>query len=831
MVNFKKLDNYKAKSVPIIPEDIINRHRKPDYFNDLFSNQKEILNNWYENRNKKDTVIKLHTGGGKTLVGLLIAQSTMNELQEPVLYLTPNNQLVQQTIRIAEDFGIPTVTYQRGKNLDSEFINGKAIMVASYQALFNGRSKFGVVGSGLSVPQEIGGIILDDAHTSFPTLRESFTLGIESGTEAYQELIGIFKEDFKKIDRLGTYEDIISNKESNVLEIPYWAWISKISIVKEILVRNNVNSNIQWPLLRDYLNMCHTLVSSKEIVITPILPLIDQFPSFINCKRRIYMSATITDDSDLIRMFNADCASVQHPLRSSSLAGISERMILTPEFMPFDYSEEMNKKLIQWLIEKRNINSIILTPSFKESEKYKDIGEIIEEDIDSIVEKLKNNHLTKPVVFSNRYDGIDLPHDACRVLIMSGLPKGNATYEIYLSSVLSNDSTIAGILAQRIEQGIGRAARGSGDHCIVLLLGNDLFSWISKEKNFNMLTNATKAQLRIGEMVSKAIGDPNELVETILQSLERDEDWITHHNTKLAEMMNEDNFVMNFDLAKVERKSLDLWKNGYHDKAIDKLEKYLNKNELNERLRGWHEYNIARISYDWGNIKKSEDIHQQAFFHNSNLNRPMTKPPYRKISIPGKQSKEIVKRIGDYRKRLGYLTSFEEIVKNIHKDASSNQFEQAICELGKILGFSSQRLDSNGSGPDLLWLISDRQAIIIEAKSRKKEKNAFNKEEHGQLLVAGEWFKKEYPEYEYILASIHPNIDATTNAWAERSYVLTYANLNLLIEETRALLKALISSHLNNDDLEIECETILSATNLTPDKLIDKYFKNFKTLS
>ncbi|MGO2095092.1 MAG: DEAD/DEAH box helicase family protein [Mammaliicoccus sciuri] len=831
MVNFKKLDNYESKKDPIIPEDIINRHRKPEYFNDLFSNQKEILNNWYENRNNRDTVIKLHTGGGKTLVGLLIAQSTMNELREPVLYLTPNNQLVQQTIIMAKDFGIPTVTYQKGKPLDSEFINGKSIMVASYQSLFNGKSKFGVARSGPGVPQEIGGIILDDAHTSFPILRESFTIRLDAGTEVYRELIEIFREDFKKIDRLGTYEDVISNKESNVLEVPFEAWISKFSNIKEILVRNNISDNIQWPLLRDHLNMCHALVSSKEVVITPILPLIDQFPSFTNCKRRIYMSATITDDSDLIRMFNADNTSVQKPLRSSSLAGISERMILTPEFMPFDYNDEINKTLIKWLVEQKSINSIILTPSFKESEKYESIGQIIESNIDNIVEKLKSGHLNKPVVFSNRYDGIDLPQDACRLLVMSGLPRGNSTYEMYLSSVLSDDSTIASILAQRIEQGMGRAARGSGDHCIVLLLGNDLFSWISKEKNFNKLTNATKAQLRVGEMVSKAIGSPNELAQTILQGIERDQDWITHHNTKLSEMMNEDNFVMNFDLAEVERKALNLWKNGYHDKAIDKIEKYLEKSDLNERLRGWHEYNIARISYDWNNTKKSEDMHKQAFFHNSNLNRPVTPPPYRKITIPGKQSKEIVRKIGNYRKRLGHLATFDEIVKNLHKDATSNQFEKALDDLGKVLGFNSQRLDNNGSGPDLLWLISDRQAIIIEAKSRKKEKTAFNKAEHGQLLVAGEWFKKEYPKYDYILASIHPNADATPNAWADSTYVLTYKNLNSLIDETRALMKKLVSSQLNENDLEIECETLLASSNLSPDNLIAKYFKNFTPLN
>lgn len=55
----------------------------------MYTSQTEILQKWFDRRNERDIVLKLHTGGGKTLVGLLIAQSTQNETGEPVLYLTP----------------------------------------------------------------------------------------------------------------------------------------------------------------------------------------------------------------------------------------------------------------------------------------------------------------------------------------------------------------------------------------------------------------------------------------------------------------------------------------------------------------------------------------------------------------------------------------------------------------------------------------------------------------------------------------------------------------------------------------------------------------------
>ena len=64
-----------------------------------------------------------------------------------------------------------------------------------------------------------------------------------------------------------------------------------------------------------------------------------------------------------------------------------------------------------------------------------------------------------------------------------------------------------------------------------------------------------------------------------------------------------------------------------------------------------------------------------------------------------------------------------------------------------MLGLSAERRDANGEGPDVLWLLPSKVGIVIEAKSRKKEKNALTKEDHGQLLVAAEWFAANYPQY------------------------------------------------------------------------------------
>ena len=184
MVDFKKLRESKIQPTVIEPVEIFRRLPKPIGINDLYVSQAQVLEEWYERRNRdRDIVIKLNTGGGKTLVGLLIAQSILNEHHEPVIYLSPTVQLVKQTVQKAVEYSIPAVAYEKGKDLPDEFLAGKSVLVCSYEALFNAASKkFGV--RGISVPISVGAILLDDAHVAFSRVRESFTLRIDSKKSA-----------------------------------------------------------------------------------------------------------------------------------------------------------------------------------------------------------------------------------------------------------------------------------------------------------------------------------------------------------------------------------------------------------------------------------------------------------------------------------------------------------------------------------------------------------------------------------------------------------------------------------------------------------------------
>lgn len=834
MVDFKKLKNAKQKSLPTDPVEIFRRLPRTPKITDLYSSQAQVLEDWYKRKDQNDVVLKLHTGGGKTLVGLLIAQSIINEKKEPVIYLAPTIQLVNQTIEKAEEYGIPAVEYLKSTDFQDEFLTAKSILVCTYQALFNGKSRFGAPGSSRNV-LKAGAIILDDAHVSLSSIRDSFTLTIESGKdiEDYNFIAGLFRSDFKKLGKIGTYDDVISGKDSNVLEVPYWSWKANSTVVNEFL-RKRENNIFVWPLVRDSIDYCHCLITRSSIVITPILPLVDLIPTFYNCKSRIYMSATIADDSSIIRTFGADSDSIAAPITSRSLAGVSERLILCPELMDLDKGGVRNlvKNIIAWSA--KNVGTVVLTPSGKASLIWQDVATVVDDtnEVEIKVKELQDRLTKGPFVFANRYDGIDLPGDACRTLVMAGLPKGTSEYDLYRSSVFLNGEAINSTLSQRIEQGIGRAARGPGDYCVVIITEKDLISWISRTSNVKYLTSSTRAQLEIGLEVSKDVNSLEELGNTILSCINRDPDWIAYHADALADAVDNQGIDnLSLETAGVEQKALKLWRDGYYEKAISTIKKYCLK-DIDSENKAWLLQLAARIALYWGRSDLSQELQELAFSNNRYLLRPKIAPTYQQISVETKQVEKIVGTISDYFPRKGLLATYEEIITLLVPESTSNQFEESLMKLGELLGFTGERPEKiyggEGGAPDVIWLLDNSLALVIEVKSRKKVTNALTKEELGQLLSSTEWFKKKYSNYSFKSVSVHPSVYATKSTTTDDVYVLTLDSLNVLISNTQKMLEELCDSEITKQQMLTRCSSLLKEYNLTSENIGSTYLQKFK---
>jgi len=81
-------------------------------------------------------------------------------------------------------------------------------------------------------------------------------------------------------------------------------------------------------------------------------------------------------------------------------------------------------------------------------------------------------------ILANRYDGIDLPDNACRILILDSLPFFVNMADKFEQTARRGSRLISKKLAQKIEQGLGRSVRSEKDYSVIIFIGSELVSFI-----------------------------------------------------------------------------------------------------------------------------------------------------------------------------------------------------------------------------------------------------------------------------------------------------------------------------------------------------------------
>jgi len=532
MVDFKKrLAQYSGEK-HVNPLDIYDRLDRASDKGPLRPAQVAVLDEWHkESRNKRDLILKLNTGQGKTLIGLLMLQSKMNENEGSALYLCPNNLLVNQTIVQAKQFGISCVTTDG--DLPDEFLDGKSILVTSVHKLFNGWSKFKL--GPQSIPVE--NIVIDDAHACIDSIKDSYTIKLPSDHQAYVEILELFSTSLEE-QGAGTYADIRRKDFGAFLPVPYWDWIDRNAEVVRILskyVSSNDSIRFAWPLVKDILRDCLCVISGNSLEISPYRAPLQMFGSYYKAKHRIFMSATITDDSFLIKGLGLSEETVNSPLIYKDEKWSGEKMILIPSMIHSSLTDTEIVNLFAKPFPDRKFGIVILCPSFDSATIWKAAGAYVanKADIQSRVEMLRKRIYGETLVVVNRYDGIDLPDDTCRILVMDSKPFSEDLLDRYIEACREGSEVVAVKTARIIEQGLGRSVRGEKDFSVIILTGSDLIRCVKTRDARKYFSNQTRTQIEIGlevtEMGKDEINDdtaPEKILRDLMnQCLRRDEGW------------------------------------------------------------------------------------------------------------------------------------------------------------------------------------------------------------------------------------------------------------------------------------------------------------------
>lgn len=754
MIDFKKKLGTSSIPKKIIPKEIYESLDRRSIAGPLRPAQEFILDEWFNNRlNEHDLIIKLHTGEGKTLIGLLILQSKINSGDGPCLYVCPNKYLAEQTCLEAKKFGIPYCIIEEG-GLPNEFLDGKKIFITHVQKVFNGKTIFGLNNNSI----EVKNIILDDSHACIDSLKQSFTIQIPKSNSLYNDLKSLFSEDIRNQGE-GSYLEIEQGDYETQLPISYWSWMDKKSEVLTLLSNHKEDKELLfcWPIIKDDIENCQAYITGNSIEISPYYMPIHNFGSFQRASQRILMSATTQDDSFFIKGLGFSLGSVKNPLTNLKQKWSGEKMLLIPSLIHEDLDREY---IINQLAKpsKRTYGITALISSFQKSKLYESMGAIVAttEQIFKIVNNLKQRHFDQTVVFVNRYDGIDLPDEACRILIIDSKPFFNSLNDKYEENCRPTSDIINIKIAQKVEQGLGRSVRGEKDYSIILLIGADLVKFIRSSKSNKYFSSQTRKQIEIGlEIVTLAedeVGKGEDAVKVLNslmnQSLKRDEGWKEYYKEEMNKIEPTVNRPIIYEKLSIEREAEELHFKGNSEKACEKMQKLIDEYCDDDFERGWYLQLLARYKYF---ISKSEanSLQKSAFEKNLQLLKPKEGVSYKKLEyIHENRLRRIKEWISQFKNYEELMLSLDNTLSDLSFGMPSEKFEKALKDVGLMLGFLSQRPDKEfKKGPDNLWCGVDNKYLIFECKSEVDEKREeISKQEAGQMNSHCAWFKKEYQE-------------------------------------------------------------------------------------
>jgi hypothetical protein len=773
----------------IDPRDIfltLSRDKKFAFPRDI---QTEVMKAWFGQRDNPDTVVKLNVGSGKTLVGLLLLQSSLNEGIRPAIYIAPDKQLVDQVLAEAKTLGIDAVDDPR----DTAVQSGEKIAVTTVHRLFNGKSIFGIGSEGVKL--KIGAIVIDDVHACIATINEQFRIQLPNTHKAYHAIYNIAKSDLQR-QSFARFLDLKNGDPQALMEIPYWTWHDHQKDILEALHAHKGDDELlfSYPLLNGVLPQCRCVMSGQKLEIEPFCPPTDLVMAFSKAKRRIYMTATLADDSALVTHFAANPKKLSNPIVPVSSQSMGERMILMPQELNADFDADDIRKLLVAIAKKENV--VVIVPSKQTADLWKGDADqiLLAENVVDGIAKLRQKHVGLTVLV-NRYDGIDLTHEACRVLAIVGLPEVTAYTELTDMAVLSDSQSSLRRQMQRIEQGMGRGVRSNDDYCVVLLVGAKLTARIKTPEGTALLTPATRAQLDLSRKVAKQLADVDlkGLKEVIDQCLDRDPDWVKVSKMALLKAKTQPGLAIDGKSVAI-RSAFDLSRAGDHKAAVEVLQTAVNAVADNDE-KAWLLQKGAAIEHHISPAE-SQKMLLAAYKLNPNVLRPMEGVAYQKLSAhAGAQTATIQKfqqsRFLEAADRLLYANQLLDEL--MFHTVPADRFEAALNSVAEFIGIKCQRPEKLfGEGPDNLWALPSGSFLVIECKNNATSEKGISKADLGQLDQGMTWFSAKYPAASGTPVIVHPHRKLGDGASAvSQMRVMTEEGLKKLRQALEAFAKGL----------------------------------------
>ena len=737
----------------------------------LWSHQADLLREYHRAHLKtQDLALELPTGAGKTLVGLLIADFRRKKFDERVVYLCPTRQLARQVGTRAAEYGIhahvligPQADYP-AKHFH-EYKESSATAITTYSGLFNTNPRI----------DDPNVIILDDAHAGENYISDLWSVEIsrETLSELFNGIIDLIETVLPPSFAHRLRSDDVPPWEQRDVELLPGIYLREKQSSLHDLLESSLSEGepawYSWQLIKDHLHACNLFISWANVLLRPVIPPTMTHPPFSRAHQRVYMSATLGSGGELERI-----TGVKRIERLPIPAGWDKqssgrRLMLIPELSLdsnscFSATVESIQQAERALV---LVPNNTLRASIKAELASQDIEVLSAQDIEESIEKFTGKS-NCALVLANRYDGLDLPDEACRLLVIYGLPCGTNLYESFLLTRLAATSLLRDRILTRLSQGLGRCTRSDNDYAAVFFLGSDLTEFLIKAENRGCLHPELQAELEFGVENSRDITEED--LQNLLDALlDQTEDWdeaekaivsLRPLKKRTADVVADRlRTVVSDEVAYVYA----LWSNDF-ETALEKSKSISDNLEGNETqgYRGWWYYlhgdsalMLLDASDDGSLASVAKDSFRRAAKCVSSVSWLAELSRIKVNGQPIASADEVdlatpraVEGIKAQLVSLGFTgQKFERAMAAFSADINEDDadaFHRGLETLGRLLGFKSEVPNVDGA-PDCVWSLGDTIHIVHEAKTKQNPENPIAKKDVQQATGHREWVKSNRP--------------------------------------------------------------------------------------
>jgi hypothetical protein len=705
--------------------------------------QQDVLREFNDKfKNVADLALELPTGTGKTTAGLLIAEWRRLAGQK-VAFLCLTNQLASQVIEEGKRLGIACADLRGTKETrdvaeEAKYRTKAAVAVTTYSNLFNVNP----------VIRDADLLIFDDAHGGEQFVSSMWTVSIKRHTDAqlFNDVLSALSPAMTSTQIAGVFDNTAPVGVVDQADVQHHP--ECIERLESVLGETDHNSRYAWSQIKHHPESCFFLVSAHEISIRPFISPTHTHDPFRHAKQRLYMSATLGGGSDLLRAYGIQKIEI---LRSQS-AQWGRRYIFVPSLYcteedSYAFFGQLWKKINPQRAVLLSPSDRILTDSFDKiaaataKQPERRMSSAISESLTTFT-----NSTNVILTLAGRYDGLDLPDDQCRLLVLSGSPVAINLLERHLSERWKLTALFRRRERTRLIQGMGRCTRNATDFALIFLMGQALADSATSSTFLEEFPPELAAELTWGlEQSQLTKSAPNDFIDMALGLVTDRKQANDAISTIVVTEKSAEPTVYEQSASDEVGFSRFMWEGAYENAL--KVARSVADRAGGPQLagyRGWWWY-LASIAAHMLSEKHVEaEALGRAAATGVNASWLLRLLREQKAATPTKteiqpEAEELWNAISEWGWAGPSFGNKMQEMQSLLSSKDHSDVHRGVEILGRCYGARSIRPKEEGA-PDVAWLSGNR-AIAFEAKTEKKETGALFKKELQEAKGHPDWLQ------------------------------------------------------------------------------------------